>query len=476
MQYEYIRDSSRAAVVASKLREEKALGYDTETTGLDPHKDKVILASFTTMDKLTYLVDTRDPKNLEPFRPVLEDEKIAKIGVNLTFDYMQTKGSFGIDIEGTWDLMMAEQLIMAGLAKSGYGFADLSKKYLGKEIDKTLQKSFINHTGDFTPAQLEYAATDTRELPVMAQAIKEIIASQGLARVWQIESRAIPAFGDMTFYGQKIDTDSWKQIMADNQKIFDEQVETLGGYFEQVFVRDLFGHLDVNYKSQPQILYGLQMMGVEVDGQVIRDTSKETFKKIQHLPVVMELGKYRKAKRMLEAYGENFLRAINPVTGRIHPEVWQIGTGTGRVAAKSGVRGKTNTLNIPREKRFRHAFITELDRLISTVDFSGAELRIMADKSGDPLMVKGFNSGVDFHCYVAAMLFGREKVEKSDPIRQPTKTLNFGKLMRPSRKKTRSIQGNPEVRAILSQSCRNARRVQRLTAQREPLRTGYAIA
>ena len=98
--------------------------------------------------------------------------------------------------------------------------------------------------------------------------------------------------------------------------------------------------------------------------------------------------KYRSAKKLLENYGQTFLDAINPETGRIHPEVWQIGTGTGRVAAKSGVRGKTNTLNIPRLKAFRHAFGTDIDRMISTVDFGGAELRIMADKSGDPLMVK----------------------------------------------------------------------------------------
>jgi DNA polymerase I-like protein with 3'-5' exonuclease and polymerase domains len=55
-------------------------------------------------------------------------------------------------------------------------------------------------------------------------------------------------------------------------------------------------------------------------------------------------------------------------------------------------------------------------------------------------MVEGFNSGVDFHCFVAALLFNKEKVDKKDPLRTPTKTLNFGRVNHLSRNKTHSIQ------------------------------------
>jgi DNA polymerase-1 len=66
--------------------------------------------------------------------------------------------------------------------------------------------------------------------------------------------------------------------------------------------------------------------------------------------------------------------------------------------------------------------------MISTVDYSAAELRILADLSGDHLMIDGFNSGIDFHCYVASMIFGVEvtKTNENKKLREPTKTLNFG--------------------------------------------------
>ena len=95
--------------------------------------------------------------------------------------------------------------------------------------------------------------------------------------MWQIENRAMPAFGDMTFYGQKIDVPGWKKIIVDNQKIFDDQIQALNKFFGQVYGPNLFGETDINYKSTSQVLFGLQMMGVEVDGKTITDTSKETF-------------------------------------------------------------------------------------------------------------------------------------------------------------------------------------------------------
>lgn len=421
VRFDYIRDPAEAERLISGFREEKSLAFDQETTGLDPHVDKVVLAQLSSRTK-TALFDCRDPRMLQVLRPVLEDENIAKLGVNLAFDYMAAKGSGGFDTEGNWDLMFAEQLMTRGLQKDGFGLEDITLKYLKKQRDKSLQKSFIGHKGEFSQAQLEYAAEDTADLHPLFDEMRKPLEREGLQKVWGIENRALPAFADIQFYGNKIDVPAWQKIMADNQVIFDRQTLALDKHFEQVYTRDLFGHLDVNYKSQPQILYGLQMLGIEVDGETIKDTSKDTQKKVMHLPVIIELEKYRKAKRALEAYGQNFIDLIHPITGRIHPRIFQIGTDTSRPAGAGGY----NPFSIPREKRYRHAFITDSGRLILTVDYSGAELRIVADMSNDPLTVAGFIAGVDFHCYVAAMLFGRDKVEKDDPIRQPTKELNLG--------------------------------------------------
>lgn len=421
MQYQYIRSPGEAEQLAQKLSDEKVLGVDTETTGLDPHKDTVVLLSITSKQG-TFLIDTQDPNCLLPFRPLLENEEIAKVGFNLAFDHMMFHGYLGIEMEGCRDLMLAEYVLEAGIQKDGYSLEAITKKYLGKERDKTLQKSFIGHRGDFTEDQLRYAAEDTADLFPLGNKMQEILRSEGLLFTWGIENKSLPAWADTTFYGQKIDVDAWKGVMEFNHLKMLEAKQELDQFFSPFFDRDLFGHLDINYNSQPTLLYGLQKMGIKVDESLIQNTNKETQKKIRNFPVIQALEKYRQAVKAYGTYGQSYLDAIHPKTGRIHPRFNQCATGTGRPSGREGL----NVLNIPRDKRFRNAFITDPDRLISTVDFSGAELRIIADQSGDPLMVEGFNSGVDFHCFVAALVFNREKVEKSDPIRTPTKSINFG--------------------------------------------------
>ena len=419
--YEFIESPARAEELSRQLMSEKVIGVDTETTGLDPHTNKVILLSITAQDK-TYLIDTRKT-GMEMFRSLLECETVHKLGVNNAFDYMMIKGTAGIDMESNLDLMLAEQCLMAGIQWSGFGFDAIAKKYLEVEVDKTLQTSFVNFEGEFSQEQLKYAALDTSLLPKMAEVIKKELVSAGVRKAWGIENRSLPAWADATFYGQKIDIPAWQEVMRFNYAKMEEAKGRLDRFFEPFFDCDLKGNPDVNYKSQPMLLYGLQKMGIKIDGELIKNTNKETQKKIRDLPVTQALEHYRQAVKAYGTYGQSYLDAIHPITGRIHPRFNQYGTDTGRPSCRGGL----NVLNIPRDKKFRDAFTTDPDRRISTVDFSGAELRILADQSGDPLMVKGFNSGTDFHCYVASMLFGKEVTKKNEnaKLRQPAKTINF---------------------------------------------------
>lgn len=420
--FEYLRDPAAVEKIVPHLLQQRAMGWDTETTGLDPHTDKVILASIAAGDK-TYVIDTREPRCLQALRPALESETVAKIGAHLGFDYGMVKGTAGFDTENNWDIMLGEQILTAGLQKRGFSLQAVSKKYLNVERDKSLQKSFIGHKGEFTPEQLQYSADDVRDLIPLAKIMRDKMQPLGLLPTWKVENDCLPAFADMSFHGQKIDVPAWKELIVESEANVIKAKLELDRFFEPYCDRDLFGVLDINYASHPQVLWGFQMMGIQVDGETIQNSNKETQKKISHLPVIQALERLRGAEKRISTYGQNFLDAIHPKTGRIHPKFFQIGTGSGRCAATEGL----NVLNIPRDKRYREAFIADsFDDLISTVDYSAAELRIMAELSGDPLTVRGFNSGIDFHCYVAAMLFGRDKVEKSDPIRQPTKTLNFG--------------------------------------------------
>lgn len=472
-EYTYVREVAGCYEVLRHLMESKVSGYDLETTGTDPHKDQATLAAFSTETR-NFVVDTRNKDHLKIFKPYLESEDHIKLAHNATFEFQMTKGTAGIEIENLICTMLGEQAISAGLKFDGHALDDVVEQYLGIKLEKGLQKSFIGHMGDFSKEQLDYSAQDAIVMRPLAQAMQDKAKKEGVLNTWiNTECVALPAFAEMEYYGQKIDRAAWKKIEEENVLAAEKAKEDLEKWFAPVCDRDLFGNLVINYDSTPQVLYALQMMGIKVDGQTIKNTSKKTQRKIKDLEPVKALMAYRSAVKLIGTYGSQYTDAIHPLTDRVHFRFNQYGTETGRPACRGGL----NCLNIPRDKRYRNAFITDPDRLISTVDYSAAELRIMADLSGDPLMVEGFNSGVDFHCFVASMLFGVEVTKKNENarLRDPTKTLNFGEVYHLSRNQTYSIQGNPSG-AILSESSGNRGSVQRLTARTDRPRTGYAHA
>lgn len=442
--FEFIKEPSRADEVCKKLLEAKCVGGDTESTGLDPHKDKATLLSLASRQHGAFVIDTRNPKNLEAFGPLFETEETVKIFHNLSHDYKIIKGTTGDEIENAICTMLGERTLTAGQQFGGASLDAITLKYLGIKRDKSLQKSFIGYWGEASPQQQLYAAEDAVYLLDIGEKMQEAAKSAGVLRTWRTESNAIQAFSDIEYYGMLINKDGWEDVIRQNMAAAELAKKELDYFFEpfcnKVMNLDYSGEpgedmylIDMNYESVPMILSKLKLMGISVDGEIIANTSKKTQKKIADHPVIKALTKYRSAMQGLKMFGEQYVRAIHPVTGRVHFRVKQYGTDTGRPSCgteQGYKRGdpKLNCLNIPRENRYRHCFTTDPDRLLSTVDYSGAELRIMAELSGDPLMVKGFNSGVDFHCFVASMMFNREVTKKNENayLRTPTKELNFG--------------------------------------------------
>jgi DNA polymerase-1 len=430
--FTYIKEPAEAEKLCKQLLTKKVVGVDYETTGLDAHKNQITLASFAD-DKGTYVVDTRNKNNLKIFSPLLENESIVKLAHNAPFEYTMAKGTTGVDTENLVCTLLGERCITAGIQFGGLDLATVADKYLGLTMDKELQKSFIDQMGDFSQDQLEYAAFDAHVMIPLAGKIKEKAFALGVMDTWlKTECPAIQAFGDIEFYGQKIDVAQWQAIMKSQEEKAAQAKILLDKWFEPVCSKawnlepGMEGSfvVDINYDSTPQVLHALKMMGIKVDGETIQNTNKKTQNKIKELEPIRALMSYRQAQKATGTYGQSYLDAIHPGTGRVHFRFNQYGTDTGRVACRGGL----NCLNIPRDKRYRSAFVTDQDRWIDTVDYAAAELRILAELSGDRLMIDGFNSGIDFHCYVASMIFGVEvtKSNENKHLREPTKQLNFG--------------------------------------------------
>jgi DNA polymerase I-like protein with 3'-5' exonuclease and polymerase domains len=452
MGWTYITEQSQLLDIIPKIAARGSWGSDTETTGLDPYIDKVILLQIGNFEE-QFLIDTRKV-NPEPLRELLENPSGFYVMHNAKFDYKMMKTNFGIEMEKMRDTYLAAKLVDLGRKERGFKLDNCLEDRLGVIVDKKLQKSFINHVGDFSEAQLNYAAEDVKHLlnlnrsysKTMALDSADAIANRenvelgyykkDLRDTYVLECAAIPSFGDMELHGLILDKGPWKQIIEENLHAANEiarQLDEIAAPFRPV---DLFGNVDINYGSPKQVVKLLNELGVKttvIDRRTgekieldLENSSNDVLKQIKDVPAVKLLSKWRKHMKVVSTYGQPFLDAIHPVTDRIHPLFNQIGTTTGRPASASD--SPVNMLNIPRSPRMRNCFIAGEDYVIETDDYSGCELRILAHLSQDKNFMEPLVKGEDLHCSVATRLYGKlvTKSNENKELRTPAKNLNFG--------------------------------------------------
>ena len=85
-----------------------------------------------------------------------------------------------------------------------------------------------------------------------------------------------------------------------------------------------------------------------------------------------------------------------------------------------------NMQNIPRNKMIKNLIIATPGTCLLQLDYSQAELRVLAMLSGDPALIDIYVSGRDLHDAVADMMFGPDG-HKDKELRNLAKTINFGK-------------------------------------------------
>jgi len=398
---------------------------DTETTGLDPLVDKVILLQIGNRNK-QFLIDT-GKVSPAPLRLKLEDPDFVLWLQNAKFDYKMIKGTFGWDMARMRDTMLAERILTNGLQKSGFSLAALCDRHLGKTIDKEMQTSFIGHKGDFSEEQLRYAALDVVYVDMVLKKQVDLLGHYKLRDTFVLECDSIPVFSDIEFYGMLLDTEAWKTNIRHERKSSEESRVAFLKDCHDVVEADLFGEPAINPNSSTQVLDLMKKLFPEdvTDRHGKEGTGEEILtnimRKHKNPGLVQHLLDFRGHEKKASTYGESYTDNVHEKTGRFHPRIEQIGTYTGRPAGR-----KPNMLNIPKEGEYRSPWIAGPGRKIITIDYATCELRIAASMSEDTAMCKGFRDGVDFHKYTAAQSF---KVPLEDVVkeqRSAAKAINFG--------------------------------------------------
>jgi DNA polymerase I-like protein with 3'-5' exonuclease and polymerase domains len=331
----------RAACAA--LEGADAVGFDCETTSLDPYAGRLRLLQLAGPSSPVFLLDlfrlapggdAARAAGLEPLRRLLAASRPVKVAHNAKFDAKWARRHLGVEVGGLFDTLLASQLVSAGETEDRHGLAVVASRYLEEEMDKTQQLS--DWGGELSEAQLEYAARDAAVMLPLREKLIARLKSDGLVRVAQIEFECVGAVAALELAGLYLDAARWREQI---ERVTKERVvlaERLQSMLSEGSAQgSLFANAraDINLDSHTQLSAALKRMGVPLP-----DSTRNW--KLQPLAadyeVIRVLLDYRTVQKSLTSYGENILEEINPKTGRIHANFHQIGAPTGRFACLAG--------------------------------------------------------------------------------------------------------------------------------------------
>jgi DNA polymerase-1 len=425
--YKLITTPEDLRSTVEELKQHAVIGFDTETTDLDPYRGRVRLVQLAASDGVRIIDldrftdgDLKKGDALAPLRELLAAQRPVKIAHNAKFDAKWIKHTLGVELGGLFDTLLASQILSAGDTEERHSLEAVASRYLDETVDKAQQLS--DWSGELSASQLEYAARDASVLPRLREKQIEKLKADALLRCAQLEFECVLPVASLELAGIYLDKERWREQLSIVEKKRAELAEQLQGMLaEESMQGSLFGgptRIDINIDSHVQLTKALKRLGVPVP-----DSTRNW--KLQPLAaeheVIRILLDYRTVQKALTSYGENILNEINPVTGRIHADFRQIGAPTGRFSCNN-----PNIQQVPHSYEYRRCFRAPVGRKLIISDFSQIELRILADFTGDQGFIDAFNAGADLHKVTAAQVFGVPLEQVTKEQRDFAKRLNFG--------------------------------------------------
>lgn len=411
-----VDDLTRAA---NDLRSAPVIGFDTETTGLDPHTAKLRLIQLAA-PQASYVIDCFrfTTEQLKPVLDLLASPNPVKIAHNAKFDAKFLLRHCGARLNGIFDTYLASLLVSAGDENDRHGLEPVVNRHLDLQLDKAPQLS--DWSRELSEYQIEYAARDAQVLLPLRERLLKKLEEMELLRVAQLEFDCVLSIAALELAGVYLDVARWRELVdrirVEHDQVAEELHRELGARSSQM---NLFGGAGerINLDSPAQVREALGRIGIEIS-----NTREWTLQKLarQH-PVLEKLLKHRHLSKNLSSYGEGMLDYINPATGRIHADFRQIGTPTGRITTSS-----PSLQQIPNTSDYRSCFRAPQGRKLITADYSQIEMRILADFARDEALLAAFDSGADLHRMTAAQMFGVPLDQVTARQRASAKGLNYG--------------------------------------------------
>ena len=179
------------------------IAVDTETMGLNPHRDRLCLIQ---------LADGQGDEHLVRFAPghydapvlkgILADRSRLKLYHFARFDLAVIEAYLGVDASPAWCTKVASKLIRTYTDR--HGLKDLLKETIGVDVSKQQQSSDWG-AGELSDAQKDYAASDVRFLHRARAVLDERLAREGRGALAQ-------ACFDFLPWRARLDLAGWPEV------------------------------------------------------------------------------------------------------------------------------------------------------------------------------------------------------------------------------------------------------------------------
>lgn len=380
-----------------KAIENGVIAIDTETTGLNPIRDKVVgLCLYTPNEDGVYIPvghrshmtgelrdgQVRNEKIKESLKEI-EDSKIKQIYHNYKYDARIIYNNYGLWMTPHWDTLLCSIILNEN---EPHGLKALHNKYIVKEKKQDLSYDTLFEDFDFGFVPMDLAVQYAGYDPVMTYELykfqeralnREDLA--GLKNTFStIEMPLVPIVAEMEETGNCIDLDHAKYLEEKYSEILNR---TLSKVYEEIEVfsydinqfrkkrPDLAVKLEnpINVASPTQLailLYDILNLKSS-DKKKPRGTGKDILKE-HKLPLTDAILEYRTVEKLMNTYILKLPKCIEPKTGRIHGSFNQCGADTGRFSSSD-----PNLQNIPsKNKEIRKLFTAPTGYVMVGGDYS----------------------------------------------------------------------------------------------------------
>jgi ribonuclease D len=180
------------------------VAVDTETMGLNPHRDRLCLVQLSAGDGTAHLVQLRPPSlggtgfDCPNLKHLLADPGVTKLMHFARFDVAVLQHSLGITVAPVKCTKIAARLVRTFTER--HGLRDLCRELLGVEISKQQQTSDWG-APELSPEQLAYAASDVLHLHALWARMDTLLRREGRLDLAQACFDFLPARARLDLLG-----------------------------------------------------------------------------------------------------------------------------------------------------------------------------------------------------------------------------------------------------------------------------------